>query len=321
MRTRRLGRTDRELTAIGLGCMQFSNTGASRRFYAPTAQDTAAAIVRTALDGGVNWFDTAEMYGGGHSERALTTALRDLGVRPGDVAVATKWPPLGRTARSIGATVGDRLDALQGFPIDLHQIHMPWGSLSPIASQVKAMAALQLEGKVGAVGVSGFGAAQMARAAAILESKGLTLASNQIQLNLLHRNAERDGVLETAKRLGVTLIAFSPMRSGLLTGKFHDEPELLGRVQPIRRVLGGFSTRTLERTRPLVDELGAVAAAHGASRAQIALAWLLERYGDTVVAIPGASRPEQAAELAAAGDLRLTERESAALTERSDRAR
>jgi aryl-alcohol dehydrogenase-like predicted oxidoreductase len=107
------------------------------------------------------------------------------------------------------------------------------------------------------------------------------------------------------------------LRSGLLTGKFHDEPERLARVLPIRRILGGFTAKALERTRPLIDELAAVAAAHGATRGQIALAWLLTRYGDTVVAIPGASRPEQAAELAAAGDLRLSEREAAALDERS----
>lgn len=319
MRTRRLGATDRELTPIGLGCMQFSNIGAGRHFYRATAPETAAAIVRTALDGGVNWFDTAEMYGGGHSERTLTTALRDLGVGPGEVAVATKWTPALRTARSIGATIGDRLDALQGFPVDLHQIHMPLGSLSPLASQVRAMARLQRDGRIGAVGVSNFSAAQMERAAALLRAEGLSLASNQIQLNLLHRGAESSGLVDAARRLGVTLIASSPLRSGLLTGRFHDEPERLASVLPIRRTLGRFNRRTLERTRPVVDVLKAIAAAHGATPSQVALAWVVTFYGDGVVAIPGASRPEQAAEAAASGGLVLGDRELARLDEVSRR--
>ncbi|MCD0446607.1 aldo/keto reductase [Glycomyces sp. A-F 0318] len=317
MRTRRLGTTDREITPIGLGCMQFSNIGAGGRFYGATSRDTATAIVRTALDGGVDWFDTAEMYGGGHSERTLATALRDLDVRPGDVAVATKWTPALRTARSIGATIGDRLDALQGFPVDLHQIHMPFGALSSLASQVKAMARLQRRGRIGAVGVSNFSAAQMERAAAVLAAEGLSLASNQIQLNLLHRDAESSGVVATARRLGVTLIASSPLRSGLLTGRFHDEPERLERVRFIRRALGRFNRRTLDRTRPLIEELKRIAAAHGASPSQVALAWVVTFYGDTVVAIPGASRPEQAAEAAASGDLVLGGRELDRLDEAS----
>lgn len=315
MDTRRLGTTDLELTPIGLGCMQFSNVGAGGRFYRATAQETATAIVRAALDGGVRWFDTAEMYGGGHSERTLATALRELEVRPGAVRIATKWPPLGRTARNIGATIGARIDALQGFPIDLHQIHMPWGSLSPITAQVEAMARLQREGRIGAVGVSNFSAAQMERAAAVLAREGLVLASNQIQLSLLHRRAEADGVMKAARRLGVTLIAYAPLRSGLLTGKFHDEPERLARIQPMRRMLGGFNRGVLERTRPLIRELQSIAAAHGASASQVALAWLLTFYGDAVAVIPGASRPEQAAESAAAASLRLGERELARLDE------
>ncbi|WP_026929395.1 aldo/keto reductase [Glycomyces tenuis] len=309
MNTRRLGTTDFELTPIGLGCMQFSNVGAGGSFYAPTAQETVTDIVRTSMESGVNWFDTAEMYGHGHSERALTTALHELGVRPGEVTVATKWPPLGRSARSIGATVQDRIDALQGFPIDLHQIHMPWGSLSPISSQVEAMARLQSEGRIASIGVSSFSAKQMERSRAVLRSHGMSLASNQIQLSLLHREAERNGVLKTAREFGVTLIAFSPLRSGMLTGKFHDEPERLASVKPIRRLIGRFNRKELERTAPLIDELKAVAAAHGVTVSQIALAWLVTFYGDTVVAIPGASRPEQAAESAAAAEIKLSDME------------
>ncbi|MQY24209.1 aldo/keto reductase [Nocardia macrotermitis] len=306
---RRLGSTDLEITPIGLGCMQFAGQGIVTQFYRPLDQDTIGSIVRAAHQGGVNWFDTAEMYGRGHSERALTSALTSIGVTPGQVRVSTKWAPLGRTAANIGRTIDARLTALQGFPIDLYQIHEPHGSLSSITRQVRAMAELRTAGKIAAVGVSNFSARQMELADEILRAHGLRLASNQVQISLLHRAIEHNGVLETARRLGVTLIAFSPLRSGLLTGKFHATPELMRTVRPIRRTLGGFSARTLTRTAPLIDELRAIADAYGAVPAQVALAWLLTHYSETVVAIPGASSPTQATASSEAMNLHLTDAE------------
>ncbi|RIQ20589.1 aldo/keto reductase [Jiangella rhizosphaerae] len=307
--TRRLGRTDLEITPIGLGCMPFGGPGLVNRYYAALDQPTATAIVRTALDGGVTWFDTAEMYGKGHSERTLTTALHQLGAGTDDVVIASKWTPWFRTAASIGRTVDDRLEALQGFPLGLHQIHMPHGSLSPLASQLRAMAGLHRQGRIRAVGVSNFSAAQMKRAHAVLAEYGIPLASNQVQISLLERRVERDGVLAAARRLGVTLIALAPLHTGLLTGKFHDDPGLFRDVRRIRRRLAGFSSATLARTAPLIDELRTIAAAHGATVSQVALAWVTSYYGDTVVAIPGASKPRHAEESAGTMALRLTERE------------
>ncbi|WP_280434262.1 aldo/keto reductase [Nocardia carnea] len=314
-RTRRLGSSDIEITPIGLGCMQFAGPGLVAQFYPELDGTTITTVVRAALDSGITWFDTAEMYGGGHSERALTTALRATGTGPEDVSIATKWAPLGRTAGNIGRTIDDRIAALQGFPIALHQIHQPYGSLSSLTRQVHAMARLQQEGKIAHIGVSSFSARQMERADAVLREYGSRLVSNQVQISLLHRKIEDNGVLETARRLGVTLIAFSPLKSGLLTGKFHDSPELLGSVRPIRKVLGGFNRRTLTRTAPLIDELRKLAAAYGVTPTQVALAWLIHYYGDTVVAIPGASKPHQAVELGEAMSLRLTDAELARLGE------
>jgi aryl-alcohol dehydrogenase-like predicted oxidoreductase len=134
--------------------------------------------------------------------------------------------------------------------VDLYQIHFGFGSFSPLKMQLQTMARLVEAGKIRAVGVSNFSARQMAIAHTALAEYGIPLANNQIQLNLLHRNAETDGVLETARRLGVTLIAYSPLREGILTGKFHDDRSLVANVPRLRRRFMGTSNRSLTSRRP-----------------------------------------------------------------------
>jgi aryl-alcohol dehydrogenase-like predicted oxidoreductase len=288
--------------------MQFSGAGVVRASSHPTIeQPTVDTIVKAALDGGITWFDTAEAYGHGRSERALSNALTSSGIKPGDVTIATKWAPLGRTANSITRTIDDRLRALHPFPVDLYQIHMPFGSLSPLRAQLQAMASLAAAHQVGAVGVSNFSARQMELANTELANRGIALASNQVQINLLQRNIESNGVLDTARRLGVTLIAYSPLRSGVLTGKFHDDPRLVAHMPRKRRRL---FARNLEGLVPLIEGLRETAAAHSATVGQVALAWLTAYYGDTVVAIPGASKPQHAAEAAGAMRIALSEQET-----------
>ncbi|MGP3920588.1 aldo/keto reductase [Nonomuraea sp. 10N515B] len=307
MNTRRLGTTDFEITPIGLGSQQFADVG--KEDGKGPDQDTVQSIVRAALDGGINWFDTAELYGQGRAERAITTALHALGVGPGKVMIATKWSPVGRRASHIVRSVDDRLAALQGYPIDDYQIHFPYGSVSGLDSQVRAMATLAKEHKISAVGVSNFSTSQMEKASEILRSEGLALASNQVQISLLHRKIDRNGMLDAARRLGVTLIAYMPLRSGLLAGKFHDDPSRAAGAGLVQRRMLGLNDKGLARTRPLIEELRAIAQAYGASPSQVALAWLVQFYGDTVVAIPGASKPHQAEEISAVLDLRLTDNE------------
>ena len=321
---RRLGKTDIEVTPVGLGCWQFSQgKGLTGSMWAVLDQGTIDAVVGKALEGGINWFDTAEAYGNGASERALSNALRSRNVLPGQVVVATKWLPIPRTAANITRTIDKRLSCLQGYPIDLYQVHFP-GSFSSIPAQMREMAKLLRAGKIRSIGVSNFSARQMEKAAGALRVEGMALTSNQVSISLLDRRIEHNGVLEAAKRLGTTLIAYSPLALGILSGKFHESPGLsaslpAGRRSRLSPANKGFTPKGLARTAPLIDELRAIAKSHGASVSQIALAWVITRYGDTLVAIPGASKPEHAAESAAAMDLRLTEKELARLEEISAR--
>ncbi|HTY30140.1 aldo/keto reductase [Mycobacterium sp.] len=305
---RTLGHTGIRISPIGLGCMQFS--GAGQASVIPIEQPGVDAIVKAAVDGGITWFDTAEAYGHGRSERALSSGLTSCGVKPGDVTIATKWAPLGRTARSITRTIDDRLRALNPFPVDLHQIHMPYGSFSPLRAQARAMARLAETHRIGAIGVSKFSARQMELTHAELAKHGIALASNQVQINLLHRKVESNGVLDTARRLGVTLIAYSPLRSGILTAKFHDDPGLVATMPRRRRTLFAGD---LDRSAPLIDGLRQVALKHSATVGQVALAWLTTYYGDTVVAIPGATKPHHAEEAAGAMRIALSEQETQTL--------
>jgi aryl-alcohol dehydrogenase-like predicted oxidoreductase len=318
MDARKLGNTDIEVSPIGLGCWQFSQgKNVTGRMWSVLDQGTMDAVVDAALSGGVTWFDTAQAYGNGASERALSAALQHRGIEPGNVVVATKWLPIAKPATDVPRTIGTRIECLQPYPIDLFQVHSP-GSISSIPAQMHEMAKLVRAGKVRAVGVSNFSAKQMARAAAALRDEGLTLASNQVRINLLDRRVESNGVLAAAQGLGVTLIAYSPLAQGVLTGRYHADPALVrglpwgrrSRLSPSSRFL---TPDGLRRSAPLIAELRAVGEAHGATVAQVALAWLVTRYGYTVVAIPGASRPEQAVATAAAMDVCLTEAEIAGI--------
>jgi len=314
---RRLGGTSIEITPIGLGSWQFSQgAGMSGSFWPSIGQEAITSVVGAALKGGVSWFDTAEMYGNGRSEQTLAAALAALDVAPGSVAVATKWWPLARTARFIGRTIADRLSGLAPYPVDLFQVHHPW-SFSPIPAQMREMAALVRAKKIRAVGVSNFSARQMEEAHAALAAEGIPLASNQVRFNLLDRRIEGNGVLGAARRLGVTIIAWSPLGQGMLTGRFHDDPGLAARLSRGRRFMNRITPARLAATAPLIGTLRKVAAAHGVTVAQAALAWTVSVHDGAVVAIPGASKPRQAAEAAEALHVKLSTREMAEIDEAS----
>jgi aryl-alcohol dehydrogenase-like predicted oxidoreductase len=312
---RRLGATDIEITPIGLGAWQFSEgRGGARATWAPLTSQETDEIVEAALDGGINWFDTAELYGFGRSEKGLACALQRAGVKDGEVVIATKWNPLLRRARSIKHTIGKRLNYLKPYSIDLHQVHFP-ASLSSIEAEMNAMADLIEAGKIRAAGVSNFSARQMRRGYETLVKRGFALASNQVKYSILDRRIESNGVLNTAKELGITIIAYSPLEMGLLSGKFHKDPGLL-QSRPIGRRIR--LRRLIEKSCSLVSALEEIAGARGVSVSQVALNWLVNHHGDTVVTIPGATKVNHARESAEAMDFSLSAIEMARISELSE---
>ena len=311
---RTLGKTGLQVTPIGLGMMEFSGSkGLMGMVFPVIPQEEKNAIVKAALDGGINWFDTAEMYGMGVSEQSLATALKAAGKSAQDVVIATKWFPYFRTAGNIPRTIDTRLRFLGGYSIGNYMIHNP-NSFSTPEAEMDAMVDLVEAGKIRSVGVSNFDPARMRRAFDALQKRGLPLAVNQVHYNLLHRDIETDGVLETARELGVTIIAYSPLASGLLTGKYHQNPELLNRQPFWRR---STMKRNLEASRPLITALQEIGAKYNVTPAQVALNWLIHFQGEIVVAIPGATKVRQAEESAGAMQFHLSKDDMARLDELS----
>ena len=311
---RTLGKTAIQITPIGLGLMEFGGGGGLLGFAFPVIpQEDKNRIVQAALDGGINWFDTAELYGRGVSENSLRLALQAAGKVDGEVKVATKWWPLLRTAGNIQRSIHERLRFLDGYSIDLYQVHQPYGFSSPEA-EMDAMADLVEAGLIKSVGVSNFSEQHMRRAHKRLEQRGLPLASNQVLYSLVDRRIERNGILKAAKELGVTIIAYTPLGSGLLSGKYHKNPDLLkGKFRYWRIQI----KRDLEKTRPLVQALEEIGAHYDATAAQVALNWLIHFHGETVVTIPGATKVNQVEQAAAAMNFKLADDELKRLDELS----
>jgi aryl-alcohol dehydrogenase-like predicted oxidoreductase len=313
----RLGQTDLRISPVGLGCWQFSGgRGQTGRFWPALTQAQVDAVVEAALEGGINWFDTAEGYGRGHSERSLDRALQaaaEAGRIQERVHVATKWWAFPRFAGHIRRSIEDRRAALGGRVIDLYQIHQPI-SFSTLRAQMHALADVVAAGHVRAVGVSNFGARSMQRSARLLEARGVPLASNQVRYSLLDRRIETNGVLEAAESMGITIIAYSPLAQGVLTGRFHPgsgvDPEPL---EGVRRRLPQFRPARLRAAAPLVGHLRDIAVRHDCTPAQVALAWVSQRRPGVVVAIPGASTPTQAEQNARSMEIRLSADEMEAL--------
>jgi aryl-alcohol dehydrogenase-like predicted oxidoreductase len=310
--TRSLGKTGIQVTPIGLGVMELSGGGGLMGFAFPIiSQEDKNAIIQAALDGGINWFDTAELYGSGVSEQSLSTGLKAAGKSDAEVIITTKWWPVFRTARDIPRSIDDRLRYLDGYTIDNYMVHQPLSFSSP-ETEMDAMADLVEAGKIRSVGVSNFNPERMRRAHARLQQRGLPLAVNQVYYSLLHRDIETNGILDTAKELGVTIIAYTPLERGLLSGKYHKDPSLLESKKFLQRRM---MARQVEKSRPVIAVLEEIAKAHAVTPAQVALNWLVNFHGETVVTIPGATKVYQAADAAGAMHFTLTADELAQLDE------
>jgi len=295
--------TGRRVSAIGLGTWQFG----SREWGYGLAYDDgeAARIVARALELGVTLFDTAEVYGFGRSERILGAALRTAGADLDRIVVATKIFP----AMPVAPVVQQRAVASAGRlgvrRIDLYQVHQP----NPVvrdATTMRGMRALQDVGLVDQVGVSNYRLERWKAAEAAL---GSPVLSNQVQYSLAHPLPAAD-LVPYALREGRVVIAWSPLAQGLLTGKYDEDHRPTGGVRATNPL---FLPENLRRAAPLVAVLREVAAAHGATPAQVALAWVLRH--PCVTAIPGASSVEQLEHNVAAADLVLADDEVGALSE------
>lgn len=316
--TRALGQTELRVTPVGLGVMQFAGTTGIWRFiFDDMERQEMHAIVRTALEAGINWFDTAEMYGRGRSEEGLASGLKQAGKEDQEIHIATKWMPLLRTAANIRKTIDVRQRNLEPYTIDLYYVHNTTSFSSPEA-EMNAMADLVEAGEIRTVGVSNFDAERMRRAHRALQERGIPLAANQMEYSLLNRKIETNGVLAAARDLGVTIVAYSPVARGLLTGKFHRDPQALQNTPIGRRM---YLQRKIEETRPLIEALEAIADTHGVSTAQVALNWLVQIQGEAVVVIPGASSVSQAEEAGGVMDFKLTAAEIDRLDQLSQRYR
>ncbi|OPA79509.1 aldo/keto reductase [Paenibacillus selenitireducens] len=316
---RTLGASDLRLSPLGLGCWQFSKgEGIVGRFWPDIDPAIIEEIIRVCLEGGINWFDTAEVYGKGQSEQMLASALNKLGVREEDAHIATKWWPALRTAGNIPRTIQTRLDSLKGRMIDLYQIHQPF-SFSSVSAEMKQMGQLVKQGKIKYVGVSNFTASKMREADRVLKDMGLRLISNQMKYSMLDRRIEDNEVLDTAKELGISIIAYSPLEQGLLSGKFHRQPELVKSMTGPRKLLPAFKAGGLQRTLPLIELLEQIAVKYNASATQVALNWTIHYHGDTVFAIPGASKVHHAQENVKTMQFRLTDDEMKAIHDVSQR--
>lgn len=299
-----LGPTDLLVRPLGVGTNSWTDEAGAD----PDATNPAAAV-EAALAAGVSVFDTAEIYNRGASERALGRALAgsDAGA-----FVATKFAPLpwrlttGSLPRALDASLG----RLQRETADLYQIHFPF-TLLRIPGLMNRLADAVEAGRIRHAGVSNYSAAQMRAAHAALARRGVPLVSNQVNYSLLNRAPERNGLLDACRELDVTLIAYFPLASGMLTGKYRAGGR---KATGFRRFSGNF--RDPERLEPLLQALDEIGQTHGRSSAQVAINWLARQ--ENVLPIPGARHARQARENAGAIDFAITDAEAARLTELSD---
>ncbi|WP_309111134.1 aldo/keto reductase [Saccharothrix sp.] len=312
--SRTLGRTDVRVPPMGVGAMVWGDPTSmprwnpARNAYGPTSSlaDQRAALA-VCLNAGVNMLDTAAMYGAGASERRVGELT--VGV---DVLVATKFPARFLAgAGSLPRTLEASLRRLRRESVDLYQVHypVPWMSIPKV---MDLMAEAVAAGKVRAVGVSNFSAKQMREAHAALARHGLPLASNQVQYSLLHRAPETNGVLEACRELGVTLIAYMPLASGALTGKYSSTNRPAG----WRQYRAPFRSKDMPRLERVNAVQRQLAERYGRTPSQIALRWVLQQ--PDVLPIPGAKNARQATENVSALSFELTQSDLAALSAATD---
>lgn len=288
MQSIRLGLNGPAVAPLGLGTWSWGDTlfwDYGRDFGSQEVAEAFAA----SLDVGVSLIDTAEIYGFGESERLIGQFCQSTS-QP--VQIATKYFPLPwRWQQSdITKALTASLDRLQMSQICLYQIHWPLEFWLKTPDFMAVLAAEVKRGRIQAVGVSNYSAQQMEQAHSCLASQGIPLASNQVPYSLLNRGIERNGVLEKARQLNVTILAYSPLAQGLLTGKYRPDTPII--LRGGRRLDPRFSPKGLTKLMPLIAALEKLAKKYDKTPAQVSLNWLIAQ--GNVIPIPGAKTAEQA---------------------------
>ena len=318
MEYKTLGDTGLLVSTLCFGTMTFSGGEGFWKAIGTVDQAGADELVKACIDAGINFFDTADVYSEGESEKTLGQSLRNLGIARKDVVIATKV--FGRTGpgrNDVGASRGHIMDGVEASlsrlgidHIDLYQVHAS-DSITPIEETLRALDALVQQGKVRYIGCSNWQAWKIAKALAISEFKNLARFDTlQAYYSIAGRDLERDIVplLESEK---TGLLVWSPLAGGLLSGKFtrgNQKPE------DSRRSAFDFPIVDKERAWKILDVISPIAKAHGSSAARVSLAWLLAKPVVTSVII-GAKRLEQLHDNLAAVELKLTEDEMKRLDE------
>ena len=309
MQTLTLGSTPITVPALGIGTWAWGD-----RFFWSYGNDYDDGQLRdafkAAVQAGINFFDTAEIYGFGESERLLGQFLQEID-QP--VYIATKYFPL--PWRFNAGFVADALTAslkrLQLPTVDLYQVHWPFDFFMGQPTLMDALADEVQQGRVKAVGVSNYSAEQLKQAQELLAKRDVPLAVNQVQYSLLARQIEQNGVMSTARDLGITILAYSPLAQGLLTGKYATDTD----TKPLgaRRIDPRFSPKGLAKLDPVVAALRDIAQSNDRTPAQVALNWLVAQ--GNVVPIPGAKNAQQAQQNAGAMGWQLNESDRQRLAE------
>jgi aryl-alcohol dehydrogenase-like predicted oxidoreductase len=308
MQTKRLGSSDLNITPIGIGAWAIGGGGWAFG-WGPQDDDDSIAAIHAALDRGINWIDTAAVYGLGHSEEVVARAVRDRSPKP---YVFTKcarvWNERGEIGKSLKADsirgeVEASLRRLQVDVIDLYQIHWPEPD-EELEEGWTTMAELKREGKVRNIGVSNFNASQMKRAQAIAP-----ITSLQPPYSLISPEIE-ESILPFAQANNIGVIVYSPMKSGLLSGTMTHERVAALPADDFRRRVPNFQEPLLSKNLALAELLGEIGKRHGRSAGEVAIAWTL-RHPAVTGAIVGMRNASQVDGVIGAADFRLTPEELA----------
>jgi len=265
--------------------------------------DQVKAAFTAAVEAGVTFFDTAEIYGFGMSEEFLGQFMQQTDKK---IQIATKFGPLPWrfNGQSVSDALTDSLKRLRVERIALYQVHWPFTFLMSQQTLMNALADEVQRGRIESIGVSNYSAEQMREAHQFLAARGVPLAVNQVRYSLLTRQIESNGISNTARSLGVTLLAYSPLAQGLLTGKYtsdSSDPKGARAIDP------RFSKEGLQKIEPVISLLRLLGDKYGRTPAQVALNWLIAQ--GNVIPIAGVKTAQQVQQNAGALGWKLTDEE------------